>query len=402
LWLWREPLAQLLNNPALAAYIPLVGIYLLLMLMAVVLEILMTVRRQHLVASGAYALSDLARAAFYLLPVLLLANIQALLLGAIAFAAARFLAMLVYVRRQFGRALRIDGPSLRKQLAYAVPFGLAGVIELLQTNFHLYAVSHFFDAATFAIYAVGCLQIPLTDFLMTSTCNVMMVNMRDKVMAGDRGAVASIWLDSIRKLALVFFPLVAVLLISAQPLIVLLFTDSYQASVPIFMVWTLSMLLATLMTDGALRVFAQTRFLIFQNLIRLGVTIALIQWFLARFDLMGAILVTLLAMSVAKIAALARIKFVMGVPFGRLLPWSSLLAALIIACVAAGPAVLARSALTAVDAPLGVVLILTGLVYSLGYYVLLQWFGPMDKDEKRMLSNALLLPLLRLGSAWAR
>lgn len=394
LWLWRADIAELLNNPGLAASIPLIGIYLLFMLMAVVLEIVMTVRRQHFRASCAYAVSDLVRAMFYIAPVLIFSGLRGLLLGAIAFAMIRLAATLVYVRREFGDTLRPQGTSLRTQLGYAIPFGLAGLIEVLQTNLHLYVVSYHFDTATFAIYAVGCLQIPLSDYLMTSTSNVMMVNMREKMLAGDRESVVSIWLDSVRKLALIFFPLVAALLITAHALIVMLFTSAYERSAPIFMVWTLSMLFAALLTDGALRVFAETRFLILQNALRLVLIVGMIQWFLARFDLMGAVLVTLLATAVAKVFALARIKRVLKVPLARLLPWRSLGVTVLIAAGAAVPAMLVESVL-AVPGP--VLLLLTGVVYTLSYYVLLQWCGPMHAEEKRLLAEWLQVPFSRLG-----
>jgi O-antigen/teichoic acid export membrane protein len=399
LWFWSAELASLLNNPGLATYIPLLGVYLLFMLIAVVLEIVMTVRRQHLAASCAYAASDLIRAVLYIVPVLVFSDMRGLMLGAVAFAMIRLTATLIYIRREFGSSLRPDSKSLHQQLAYAVPFGVAGLIEVLQTNLHLYVVSWHFDTATFAIYAVGCLQIPLADYLMTSTSNVMMVNMRERMLAGDHGSVVSIWLDSVRKLALIFFPMVAGLLITANALIVMLFTSAYERSTPIFMVWTLSMLFATLMTDGALRVLAETRFLILQNLLRLVLIIALIQWFLARFDLMGAILVTLLATAIAKVFALARMKHVLKVPLARLLPWSSLAITALIASAAAIPALLLELVLikSVPGVPGPVLLLLTGLVYTACYYVLLQWCGPMRKDEKQMLAAWLRIPFNRLG-----
>jgi len=395
LWLWREEVANLLNNPQLAAYLPMIGLYLLFTLLAVVLEIVMTVRRQHLAASCSYAMSDLVRAVLLVLPVLWFADLYWLLAGALVFALLRVMAMRVYVMRQFGDQLHADAATLKKHLGYAIPFGLAGLIEIVQTNFHLYAVSWFFDTATFAIYAVGCLQIPLVDFLMSSTCNVMMVNMRESSLAGDHDAVKAIWLDSIRKLALVFCPLVGVLLVTAQQLIVLLFTDTYSASVPIFMVWTVSMLFATLLTDGALRVFAQTRFLILQNLVRLALIAGLIQWFLQQYQLTGAILVTLIATAVSKAMALARIKVVMALPFHSLLPWKQLAQTLLLATLAMLPALLFK--ILFVDGVSGLFLLIgTGTIYTLSYYLLLQWFGPMQDDERYMLSQWVLTPFLRL------
>ena len=394
---WREQVAALMNNPALGAFLPYLGFYLLFMLMAVVLEIVMTVRKQHFGAASAYAATDLARAVLYVAPVLLLADLHALMLGAIAFAFVRFTATVVYVKSQYGSELRPDRAALRAHLGYAVPFGLAALIEVVQMNLHLYAVSYYFGAATFAIYAVGCLQIPLSDFLMTSTCNVMMVNMRERVLANDAEEVVAIWLDSVRKLTLIFFPLVAFLLVVARPLIVLLFTADYQRSVPVFMVWTLSMLLMSLLTDGVLRVFAQTRFLMLQNMVRLGVVLATIQWFLAQFGLVGAVLVTLLATVVSKAMALGRIRSLLGVPLRRLLPWKSLANALLIAGLAAIPAIAIRIWM---QGPELAKLTACGLVYCAAYYLLLMRFGPMQPDEKRMLSQWLQVPFFKISRTW--
>src|SRR5690606_28424202 len=130
---------------------------------------------------------------------------------------------------------------------------------------HMYAVSHYFSPAVFAIYAVGCLQVPLFDFLTSTTSNVMMIQMREKLLEGQARQAWAIWLDTTRKLALVMCPLIALMLLEAPTIIVLLFTDTYAASAPIFMVWMLTVLFAVLLTDGALRVVAETRFLIVLN-----------------------------------------------------------------------------------------------------------------------------------------
>jgi len=395
LWWLRHEVSTLLNNPQLATYLPMIGVYLLFALLAVVMEILMTIRKQHFFASCTYAITDIVRACFFVVPVLLFGDLYWLLLGALAFALLRLMAMRMYVVREFGRELQPDIPTLKKHLGYAIPFGLSGLVEIVQMNFHLYAVSWFFDTATFAIYAVGCLQIPLIDFLMSSTCNVMMVNMRESSLAGDHEAVKAVWLDSIRKLALVFFPLVGLLLVISRELIVLLFTEDYLDSVPIFMVWTVSMLFATLLTDGALRVYAQTRFLIMQNLIRLAVIAVFIQWFMQMFSLTGAILVTLLATLVAKIIALWRIKYVMQISIGYLLPWKHLALTLLLAVTAIFPCLFLKTLLPLSGLPL---LVLSGIVYTFTYYILLQTYGPMQAMEKQMLSQWVRWPFMRVHS----
>ena len=91
------------------------------------------------------------------------------------------------------RAARRRCRCCARQLAYALPFALAVGIEVLHLNWHQYAVAARFDAATFAIYAVGCLQIPMVDLIVTSTVNVMMVEMsaaRERDLGGRAAALA--------------------------------------------------------------------------------------------------------------------------------------------------------------------------------------------------------------------
>src|SRR5204862_298163 len=111
--------------------------------------------------------------------------------------------------------------------------------------------------------------------------------------------VLTIWRDTTRKLALVFLPLFALLLVSAREIIYLLFTERYAAAVPIFILWAGIVPLATFRTDSLLRVFARTRFILFVNLIRLSITAGLIGIFIAKFSLKGAVLITLLATAVS-------------------------------------------------------------------------------------------------------
>ena len=57
------------------------------------------------------------------------------------------------------------------------------------------------------------------------------------------------------------------------------------------MAWSAMILLTTLQVDGVMRVFAQTRFLLALNLMRLAIVAGLIRWSLAEFHLLGAVLV---------------------------------------------------------------------------------------------------------------
>jgi len=371
LWAGRNLIAGWFGNRDLATGLPWIGLYLGLMLASALLEIIQVARKRFTGAALTYAASDVGRTALCLLPVLLAPRLESVLIGGAAFAALRFGATWLVLNREFAADLRPDRSLLRQQIAYAMPFELAVLFEILQANLHQYAVSLHFDAATFAIYSVGCLQVPLVDLVAGTTCNVMMVKMGEDIQAGRRGDALAEWHGTVRKLALVFFPLVGVLLVNARDLIVFLFTARYAASVPIFMVWTASFLLLSLPVDGVMRVFADTRFLFLLGATKLLIIVACVHWFLAQFGLLGGVFVSMLAVLVGKTLALARVKRHLNAGVTGLLPWASL-AAIFAAALAAGlPALLVKESLAL--PPLASML-LSGLIYLLAYAALVGGF----------------------------
>lgn len=383
-------LGRWFHNPGLVPYVPAIGVFLLLMLISAVFEIVMITRKHHLFAFGAYALSDLVRASLFILPALIFHSMAALFAGAIAFAALRLTLVLSYLHREFPQRPAFVPALLKKHLLYAMPFALAVSIETAQVNLHMYVVSAHFDTATFAIYSVGCLQVPLVDFMMTSTSSVMMVRMSEDIREGRRHEALELWLDTTRKLAMVFAALVGGLVVCASLLIPLLFTQAYAASAPLFMVWSLSMFFAAVMTDSVLRVNADTRFLIIQNVMRLAVVAVAILWFLDTFGLMGAVLVTLLSTLTAKVVGLSRICKLMACSPKEVLPWKSLAGIVAITAAAMLPAQVLKPFL---HMPLLPSLLVTGAVYGLGFLALLWVFGPLKPAEKRTAVQWMQLPV---------
>jgi O-antigen/teichoic acid export membrane protein len=365
LWLWRDSIAASLNNAALIELLPLLGLYLTLTLVGTVLEITMISRKQHMRAAVAYALSDIARTACFIAPALLFASIRAVFIGAVVFAAVRLAVMLATVWRQYGAQFRPDLSLWRTQLAYSVPFALAVGIEVILIRYHEYVVVGSFDTATYAIYAMGCMSIPLVDMIMTSTTSVMMVKMGES--SSDHHESLALFHDTVSRLAFLIAPLAIALAVLARPFIITLYTDVYAASVPIFTVWALTMVPAIFAVDAVLRVYAQTRFLLIMNLVRLAFVAGLIGWFLGAFGLPGAVLVTLGAAVAAKGLAVTRIAQLFHVSLSQVLPWRTLGRIAARAAAAGVPAWLAASVLA--HEP-WLALVTGGAAYGIAYAVL--------------------------------
>src|SRR5262249_42123187 len=159
-------------------------------------------------ATATYVTSDVLRAVFLVVPALLTRSLEWTFIGGITFCALRVAGVFRDFQTEFQEGIRFDLELLRQQFSYALPFFFAVIVHIVQQNYHQYAVSWHFDAATFAIYSVGCLQIPLVDFMATPASNVMMVQMGEDLRKGRPECLLGVWRDTTRKLAFVFFPLV--------------------------------------------------------------------------------------------------------------------------------------------------------------------------------------------------
>ena len=347
LWAGRTWIAGHFSNPDLPGHLVLLGIFLTLMLVTTVFEILMISRKRHLNAALTYALSDLTRTAFFIVPALMFVSLRAVFIGAVAFAAVRLAIMLLVLRREVGH-LRPDWTLWRTQAGYSLPFALAVSIDVIIVTYHQYVVGGRFDTATFAIYSTACMAIPLVDLIMTSTTSVMMVRMAED--SSDRHFARSLFHETVSRLAFLLLPLGIGLSVLAGPFMVTLFTDRFEAGAPIFRIWALTVIPAAIAVDAMLRVYAQTRFLLVMNLVRLGTVVALIGWFLGAFGLVGAVLITLLATVAAKGLALVRIAQLLEVGIGDVLPWRPLGRIAIRAVVAALPAWVVAGAVASVPA----------------------------------------------------
>src|SRR5262249_19488663 len=93
-------IAGFLGNPAALPFMPLLAAFLALMMAASPFEIVMIGRGRNTAAAAAYGLSDLVRGLFIVVPALLLRRLDAVMVGAVAFALVRFLAMFANLQRE--------------------------------------------------------------------------------------------------------------------------------------------------------------------------------------------------------------------------------------------------------------------------------------------------------------
>lgn len=372
-WIAAPAMAARMKDPALVVYLPLFGLVIALSLVSAVFDIVMVSRQEYRMASTLYAVSEVFRATFIVGPTLFLRSVGALVTGVIAFVVLRCSVMLGYLWHRFGSRLRPDFHLWKQQLHYTVPFTVSGLAGF---NLGDYLVSFWVDRVSFAIYSYGCLQVPLLDLVSTSYTSVLMVRMGEELRQGR--PVAGLWRDITEKLALIFFPLTAALMLTAHELFATLFPPSYAASVPIFVVSCAAIVVAAFPIDAVLRVFAEMRLRFMLNVLRQVVVLSGMWWFFRAFGLPGAVFVTVSGRFVAATVGVTQIARLMHVGPRQLLPWRALGLIAAASVVALPPAAWVKGQLSLPPFFLGAV---TTLAYGAVYLAVVTAVGLVPRPR---------------------
>src|SRR6185312_4647924 len=161
---------------------------------------------------------------------------------------------------------------LRKELAYSLPFGSAVLLLNQQLQLHQIFISTHATPALFALYAVGCMQIPIVSLLYTPVSETLQVHLAALERTGETHKAGSLFSDAVERLALIFLPLCAVLMVTARPGLHVLYHGRYDNAADVLKIAVLSVAVASLPVDGVLKARARTGVLLIFYAIKLAVT----------------------------------------------------------------------------------------------------------------------------------
>ena len=252
LWMGGGLVARAFQNPGLLEHRLPLAVYTGALLGSFGLELSLTARGRTGVAAVAYLVSDVVRSLLLVLPVLAGFGLDVMMQALAGYALVRW--ALAWVTGLWGeRGPLLQGTHWKAQVRYAVPFGAAMALAIPQQYAHQFAVSWPVTPAAFAIYAVGCFQLPLVDLLYTPTSEVLMVRLGELDREGRIAEGVAAFREASARLAYVFLPLAAFLFAAAPDFIAGLFGARYLAAVPLFRISVLAIALAILPMDGVLR-----------------------------------------------------------------------------------------------------------------------------------------------------
>ena len=400
---WPGWVTLIFQGSDLVPHIPLLGFAIFCSLVSTNLDAVPIASGDFRMASALIVLSQLTKVVVMIIAALVFGSLDAILVAAVIQGLMQIAFMVIYIRRRFGRFLAaIDWRLFKSQIGNALPFGVGGIAAIVQNDMHSYFVSHYFDPATFAIYAVGCFQLPLLSMLTTSFAGALNPELAKHKEGNDYRAIINLWMDVIRKLAFFFAPACALLLVLRREFITVLFTANYAASVPIFTINLFSMMLGIAVHLHILRLFDQLKFFRLKLYLALiPVTLGALYAGLRAGGMIGVAVAVVLIQTLDAGVTLAMINRELGMSRRDLRRLAPLLRIAAAATAAAMGALATRFTLRN-SHPL-VTFLICAAVFGLVYLITALVVGAVSEKEKASLTNLWgVLSRWRKGSEYRR
>lgn len=250
--------AERFSNPGLGALGIPMGLVAGSLIASSPVEVALTARGRPAASAAVLIVTELVRVGAMIAPVALGAGVRGLAWGAAGAGLARWLLSIALLRGvpAIGRA------ELRDQLRYALPFGGAVLLAMPQQQLHQIFVAARTTPELFAVYAVGCMQIPVVSLLYAPVSETLQVRLAKLERTSRTNEAGRVLADAVDRLALVFLPMCAVLVATAEPALRILYGARYLESATILRIGVLSVAIASLPLDGVLKARARTKTLL--------------------------------------------------------------------------------------------------------------------------------------------
>lgn len=243
-----------------------------------------------------------------------------------------FVALILVERSPAAPGAR-QSPSLREHLLYSLPLAFSGLVLPYGRQIGRLAISLVYPAGDFAQYDVAAFEIPFVSLFAGSIMTTLLPVFSRLYYEGERNQLMRLWHESIRKLSLLLFPLFVVLFVLADQVVVLLFSEKYAASAPIFRIFLLVLPLRVTIYSGVLQATGKTYVLSIGAIGFLlgctGLSLAL----LGPLGIAGPAIAYVVSMYGLAAYFLLQVNRVVGVGVGHVFPWGEVNRCFLVAAV---------------------------------------------------------------------
>ncbi|MGQ0793023.1 MAG: oligosaccharide flippase family protein [Deltaproteobacteria bacterium] len=372
--------AESFNNPSLAAY---AGIYSLFFIFDTPVmmskAVFLSLDKVNL-TSVVNVASALTLILATVVPAELGYDFRAMLMGILIVYIMKFIGFSGYILSLPGGVRgAFDFSTVIPQFKYSLPLGISAMPDAFKRQLDKFVISGLYTPDQFAVYSRGAFEMPFVSDIPYSMNHILLPRYVKSYEQGDYKTLLYLWNESIRRMALLFFPLFVFTFIFAEKFITFLYTDAYAESASIFQVYLCLLPFRLVGYRVILRAVGDTRQILVATIVSLSVNIGLNFALATSFGFYGPA-VSFLAGEISGIAYLFfAIKRVLKFPVMELLPVRSLVSTFIVSAVI-GTGFIPYERL---DLPKFITLASAGAMFFIAYVAVMRWarlFSDADWD----------------------
>jgi O-antigen/teichoic acid export membrane protein len=315
-------LRQWIVPPEIADSWLLLAVYVFLFLNLEVLVSYWLAHGQSVQVMGYTLVVTLWRLATLLAATYWLRDMEIIFVTLICAEALKNLWIYVWLRRKGLLVFRWDGPAMREQLRLVAPLGAGSVLYKLN-DFGKVVVGNQMGPVPLAIYTTAAYQVPLVNIVQGALADVIFPDMvRRSKRDPSQGLL--LWKRAQVLIFAVICPAWALMTYWAEPIVRVLFTETYVAAVPFFQVFLLLMLRQCFQFSTPLRSVEDNKSFAHANLVALLINAGLIVALMPRFGLWGPTLGLVVGQTWSSFYLGTRVLKRYQLPLSELCQWSKL------------------------------------------------------------------------------
>lgn len=399
--LYPSLLEAILGSPELTEFAPLISLVVFTWGCSSFLETVAVANQEIRLATIFIVTANSTKTIFLVGAVVIFGSFRMLLYAAILQGVLQLVVLLSYLRVRFGRFWReFDWRLLGAQLSYALPLGVSATILRFQIDLDSFFISKQLGAAALAVYAIGCLNIPLFFLISDAVGSVMIPRVSYLEKIGAKREIVELLARMVRKLSAIALPVYALLLVVGPEFITVLFTTKYSASWPIFAINTAQIPLSVITSayDPVLRAYPEQRYFLLRVRMFLLALLAVMLWQgTSRYGMMGAISMVVLVSAAERVIISIRVGRLLGLTSRDWFLLKDVAKMLVVVALASGVTALVRQSMG--QAPALVVLCVCGAVFSFCYALGLLLLGVITPEERTLIYQRAALMRRRIFGA---
>jgi O-antigen/teichoic acid export membrane protein len=240
------------------------------------------------------------------------------------FSALRFLILVYLLMRERFPSRRPDPALAREQVGYSLPVSGSEMVASVSKSVDKVIVSRAFEPSTYAVYANGAMEVPVSSLLVGAISAVIWPALSRMHKEGKKEELLSIWYNTTDKTAFLIMPIFFFFLLFAPDVMVVLFSDKYLASASPFRVHLLVLPLRIAQYAVLLLSMGATRAVLYGSAGDLLVKLSLSFLLLGPLGYLGPAVAAVCSTWLEVTYYLVVGKRLLCVRIGRILPWRRL------------------------------------------------------------------------------